>query len=482
MHYNQERVLTTFEDLDGAITDKLGLEKKTKPNSLQDRLIDEIASQKFHGKASAVDLQQTRQMLQGTPPAVLNEMLNDMKHPSIFERAEESSIMSTVTTKNHPKEMAAKAERSSPVPKRRFQTSSDRSGAKSKAALNSVAPTHSSSRLPGVKESSWAGVAAAVKAGTHGAARMPGVKEATWPFAPGSFSSHRVPGIPGVNENSWWVFEPGSSWRADRARAAAEAGGCRPGPHGKLLCEGDAGAQSALEAAIDRATGLADVRSRATLLHDAKKQGLEGAAAVFGATMRAQSSSTALRSGRVQMLPPQSLQPARTQSLEIVGTQCSTLLDCFRIQSGRLVPHRTRPSVAAEWDRDVRRPEDSANLWAIASGAARRASEVASSWDRRSALSAPGYTGRIGRPSARSPTGEARDVGAAGWPTSRDATAMRTMYARRPARFWGAGRALEAPGRTAMLSSDVPFFDDDLKAKSPRPCLAPAGRSSLACL
>jgi hypothetical protein len=457
------------EDLDGAIQSKLGLDRD-KPESAADHLIEAIATHKFHGKVSKVELEQTKKMLQGTPTEILKEMLKDMEHPSLFERAQEINIKSTVGGIERPAGKPQNLEISlsgAEATKNVGQVSSDRRAA-ARIDSNSAQRESSVRRLPGVKESSWAGVAAAVKAGTHGAARMPGVKEATWPFAPGSFSRRRVPHIPGVNENSWWVFEPGSSWRADRARAAAKTGGCRPGPGGRLVCEGDAGAQSELETAINRATGLADVKARATLLRDAKQQGLGGVAAVFGtSSMRPVASGAGVRrSGRVQMLadtPPAALRLARTQSLEIVGSQCSTLLDCFQMQGGRLVPHRTTPVVAAEWDREVASPTDSASPWEVASNAARRASEIASGWDRRRALIAPGYTGRISRPSAHSPTGEARDVAAAGWPTSRDATAMRTMYARRPSRAGQVGRALAAPARTSMLASNVPFFDDDLE-------------------
>ena len=340
-------------------------------------------------------------MLRGTSVAVLEEMVKDMKHPSLYERAVESSIDSKATA-------VIKDDHSDPIQRPLVHRITpahiglqSHPTLESALAVKSSRPANplsiSSSRLPGVKASSWAGISAAAKAGAHGATRIPGVKEATWPFAAGSFAGHHsVARMPGVNEDSWWIFEPGSSWRADRARAtAAAAGGCRVGPGGRLACDGDAGAQTALETAVDRATGLGDVQARATLLRDANLQGLTGAAAVFGASMRS------VAPARVQMLaaaPSAASRRARTQELEIVGGQCSTLLDCFRLKSGRLVPHRTLPAVAAEWDREVRRPEDSANLWEIASGAAHHASDAAGGWDRRSSLLGPGYTGRIGRP------------------------------------------------------------------------------------
>ena len=155
-------------------------------------------------------------------------------------------------------------------------------------------------KLPGVVSSAWAGVHKAMTTGKPDASSIPGVKEDTWPFAPGSFrAKDKV--IPGVNQNSWWVFEPGSSWEKDRKHHLTGpsspkhggSGGCVPdAASGKLRCDGGV-VLSPDE--LDKAFGLRDVQARAAkakgelrtalpgLKNDAETQRLNAAAAAFAA-------------------------------------------------------------------------------------------------------------------------------------------------------------------------------------------------------
>eukprot|EP00960_Hanusia_phi_P052336 761404-Hanusia_phi.AAC.3 len=206
------------------------------------------------------------------------------------------------------------------------------------------------SKLKGIKQDSWGGgVRKALEVGRKDARHIPGVKADSWPFAPGSFNIQRKRHLPGVNENSWTIV-PDMYGPVKGREAKKLFGGCFvSGGKGKLHCDSASGLH--LGSSMSKLLGFRDrkriVKADAggdygvNLLQEMKDQDLDAAAEAFGAAP-----SSPKNSYPQKLLKTKShVLKARTQNLEQIGRQCSTLLDCFST-FGNLVPHHTHPSIA----------------------------------------------------------------------------------------------------------------------------------------
>jgi hypothetical protein len=297
-------------------------------------------------------------------------------------------------------------------------------------------------KLPGVTNDAWAGVKHALTAGQPDARDIPGVKDSTWPFSPGSFRAKDV-AIPGVNQDSWWVFEPGRSWQKDRnsvkkgIRPSGE-GGCVPDSTGKLRCNGGKDGV-VLANALDKAIGFGDEKKKAVkqpgemqtvipeIRNDAEAQKLNAAAAAFAESMSLKHNRAAREQILWQNTPSvRGAQAGRFQDLEVVGEQCSTFLDCFRAKSAKLVDHHTQPVFGRDLDVDVSNPSQSVLDNFLADHAVFKAPNLKHTLDIRVPLGGPNtdYIAHTSRPSVRDPSHAAHDV-MADYPSSSGIT----MYA-----------------------------------------------------
>ncbi len=296
-------------------------------------------------------------------------------------------------------------------------------------------------KLPGVTKDAWAGVKHALTAGKPDAQEIPGVKESTWPFAPGSFRARDVK-IPGVNQDSWWVFEPGQSWRKDRNSVkkgfhAPGEGGCVQDSTGKLRCNGGKDGV-VLANALDKAIGFGDQRKKLIkqpgemqtiipeIRNDAEAQKLNAAAAAFAQEMPLQRDMAGGNSAARKQILWQQRTPSvrgrgagKFQDLEIVGSQCSNFFDCFRAKTSQLIAHHTQPIIGRDMDVDVSDPSQSVldNLFNHDVSVSPRFKHEG---DIQVPMGGPNtdYIGYISRPSARDPSHVAHDVMAAKLPNN----------------------------------------------------------------
>jgi hypothetical protein len=311
-------------------------------------------------------------------------------------------------------------------------------------------------KMLGVREDRLGGVRKALVAGQKTAKKIPGVKEDTWPFAPGSFHYARKHPLPGVNEASWEIIPDFEGPKRAAKGFKEHAGGCFPDGKGGLKCRGEQEPWMKKVKSWDKKASLpkrTPGTGLATLLphirEDAKQQKLEAAAEAFGDSMAQVSPA------RTADLLVKGAKNARLQSLEQVGRECSTLLDCLSMQA--VMPQYTHPMLGAEDDRIVRTQEQSLSHTALrdAFNPKLRPWRLVSKWPFESGdvkVKMPkGYIGLIARPSVKShhKSHMKYDVPADELPSDR----LTSMYARERKELRGQALAAEKAGALAQLMS-----------------------------